>query len=78
MRCSQAFSQWRLNWPVDSRYEYHATSMHWVLSEIILPARRRRLQDLHPRAHHRPDGARRAVHRLPAASSSIASPTSAT
>jgi CubicO group peptidase (beta-lactamase class C family) len=31
----QAFSQWRLNWPVDSRYEYHATSMHWVLSEII-------------------------------------------
>jgi CubicO group peptidase (beta-lactamase class C family) len=31
-----AFSQWRLNWPVDSRYEYHATSMHWVLSEIIL------------------------------------------
>ena len=32
----RAFSQWRLNWPVDSRYEYHATSMHWVLSEIIL------------------------------------------
>jgi CubicO group peptidase (beta-lactamase class C family) len=31
----QAFSQWRLNWPVDSKYEYHATSMHWVLSEII-------------------------------------------
>ncbi len=30
-----AFRQWRLNWPVDSRYEYHATSMHWVLSEII-------------------------------------------
>jgi CubicO group peptidase (beta-lactamase class C family) len=30
-----AFSQWRLNWPVDSQYEYHATSMHWVLSEII-------------------------------------------
>ncbi len=31
----RAFSQWRLNWPVDSRYEYHATSMHWVLSEIL-------------------------------------------
>jgi CubicO group peptidase (beta-lactamase class C family) len=31
----RAFSQWRLNWPVDSQYEYHATSMHWVLSEII-------------------------------------------
>src|SRR5581483_8166286 len=31
----RAFSEWRLNWPVDSKYEYHATSMHWVLSEII-------------------------------------------
>jgi CubicO group peptidase (beta-lactamase class C family) len=31
----KAFSEWRLNWPVDSRYEYHATSMHGVLSEII-------------------------------------------
>jgi CubicO group peptidase (beta-lactamase class C family) len=32
----QAFSQWKLNWPVGSRYEYHATSMHWVLAEVIL------------------------------------------
>jgi CubicO group peptidase (beta-lactamase class C family) len=31
----RAFSEWRLNWPVDSQYQYHATSMHWVLSEII-------------------------------------------
>jgi len=31
----QAFSKWRLNWPVDSRFEYHATSVHWVLAEII-------------------------------------------
>ncbi len=31
----RAFSEWKLNWPVDSRYEYHATSMHWVLAEII-------------------------------------------
>jgi CubicO group peptidase (beta-lactamase class C family) len=31
----RAFSDWRLNWPVDSQYAYHATSMHWVLSEII-------------------------------------------
>lgn len=31
----EAMSRWRLNWPVDSRYEYHPTSMHWVLSEII-------------------------------------------
>ena len=26
---------WRLNWTPDSRFEYHATSAHWVLAEII-------------------------------------------
>src|SRR5262245_2904652 len=31
----RAFAKWRLNWPVDSRFEYHATSAHWVLVEII-------------------------------------------
>jgi CubicO group peptidase (beta-lactamase class C family) len=29
------FAQWRLNWEPGSRYEYHATSAHWVLAEII-------------------------------------------
>src|SRR3954454_3970174 len=29
------FSQWRCNWEPGSRYEYHATSAHWVLAEII-------------------------------------------
>jgi CubicO group peptidase (beta-lactamase class C family) len=31
----QAFSGWRLNWPVGSQYEYHPTSAHWVLAELI-------------------------------------------
>lgn len=31
----QAFARWRLNWEPDSRWEYHATSAHWVLVEII-------------------------------------------
>ncbi|MEO8458347.1 MAG: serine hydrolase domain-containing protein [Chloroflexota bacterium] len=31
----EAFSRWRLNWEPDSQFEYHATSAHWVLSEII-------------------------------------------
>ena len=26
---------WRLNWEPDSRFEYHATSAHWTLAEII-------------------------------------------
>jgi CubicO group peptidase (beta-lactamase class C family) len=30
-----AFSRWRLNWEPGSRFEYHATSAHWVLCEII-------------------------------------------
>ncbi len=31
----EAFSRWRLNWEPGSRFEYHATSAHWVLVEII-------------------------------------------
>ena len=30
-----AFSKWRLNWEPGSKFEYHATSLHWVLMEII-------------------------------------------
>lgn len=31
----EAFERWRLNWEPDSQYEYHPTSAHWVLAEII-------------------------------------------
>lgn len=31
----QRFAQWRLNWEPGSRFEYHASSAHWVLVEII-------------------------------------------
>ncbi|MGZ4689101.1 MAG: serine hydrolase domain-containing protein [Acidimicrobiia bacterium] len=31
----EQFAHWRLNWEPDSTYEYHATSAHWVLAEII-------------------------------------------
>ncbi|MBA3653534.1 MAG: beta-lactamase family protein [Actinobacteria bacterium] len=30
-----AFSKWRLNWEPDSAFEYHPTSAHWVLAELI-------------------------------------------
>jgi CubicO group peptidase (beta-lactamase class C family) len=30
-----ALSEWHLNWEPGTRYEYHATSAHWVLAEII-------------------------------------------
>lgn len=29
------FAEWRLSWEPGSAYEYHATSAHWVLAEII-------------------------------------------
>ena len=29
------FARWRLDWPPGSRTEYHATSAHWVLAEVI-------------------------------------------
>ena len=32
---SAAFARWRLNWDVGSQFEYHPTSAHWVLAELI-------------------------------------------
>ena len=29
------FSQWRCNWEPGTRFEYHPTSAHWVLAELI-------------------------------------------
>lgn len=31
----ERFAQWRLNWEPGSRFEYHATSAHWTMAEII-------------------------------------------
>jgi CubicO group peptidase (beta-lactamase class C family) len=30
-----AFERWRLNWEPGTKFEYHATSLHWVLVEVI-------------------------------------------
>ncbi len=32
----EAMSRWRLNWEPGTRYEYHPTSAHWVLAEIMI------------------------------------------
>src|SRR5205809_4839047 len=29
------FTQWRCNWEPGTRFEYHPTSAHWVLAEVI-------------------------------------------
>ncbi len=31
----EQFSQWRLNWEPGTAFEYHATSAHWVIAELI-------------------------------------------
>ena len=31
----QRMAEWRLNWEPGTRYEYHPTSAHWVLAEVI-------------------------------------------
>ncbi len=31
----ERFEQWKLNWPVGDRFEYHPTSSMWVIAEII-------------------------------------------
>lgn len=31
----EAFARWRLSWEPGTRFEYHATSAHWVLAELI-------------------------------------------
>lgn len=31
----QQFKKWRLNWEPGTKYEYHPTSAHWVLAELI-------------------------------------------
>jgi CubicO group peptidase (beta-lactamase class C family) len=33
-RCAR-FADWRLNWEPGTKYQYHPTSAHWVLAEII-------------------------------------------
>ncbi|MDP1818316.1 MAG: serine hydrolase domain-containing protein [Acidimicrobiales bacterium] len=32
---AEAFSEWRLSWDAGTQYEYHPTSAHWVLAELI-------------------------------------------
>src|SRR5437868_3416388 len=34
----KTFAKWRLNWEPGTRFEYHATSAHWVLAELIARA----------------------------------------
>jgi CubicO group peptidase (beta-lactamase class C family) len=40
-----AFARWRLNWDPGTAHEYHPTSAHWVLAELIERVARRDYRD---------------------------------
>jgi len=42
----EAFGKWRLNWEPGTRFEYHPTSAHWVLGELIEVATGRDFRDV--------------------------------
>lgn len=41
----EAFARWRLDWPSGTRTEYHPTSAHWVIAELIETLAGRPYQD---------------------------------
>jgi CubicO group peptidase (beta-lactamase class C family) len=42
----EAFGRWRLNWEPGTAYEYHPTSAHWVLGELIIEITGRDYRDV--------------------------------
>ncbi|HKA93528.1 MAG TPA: serine hydrolase domain-containing protein, partial [Acidimicrobiia bacterium] len=50
----EAFARWRLNWEPGTAYEYHPTSAHWVLAELIERVSGRDYRDV---VHERVTGA---------------------
>jgi CubicO group peptidase (beta-lactamase class C family) len=60
-----AFAKWRLNWEPSSTYEYHPTSAHWVLAEIIERVSGQDYRDFVEQRVTRPAGIGRRVLGLP-------------
>ncbi|HEX4904173.1 MAG TPA: serine hydrolase domain-containing protein [Acidimicrobiales bacterium] len=60
-----AFAKWKLNWEPGSTYEYHATSAHWVLAEIIERTTGEDYRDVVEQRVTRPAGIGRRVLGLP-------------
>ncbi len=50
----EAFGRWRLNWEPGTAYEYHPTSAHWVLAELVERVSGRDYRDV---VHERVTGA---------------------
>ena len=61
-----AFAKWRLNWEPGTRYEYHPTSAHWVLADIIERVTGRDYRDVIQERVTAPAGLARRVLGVPA------------
>ncbi len=57
----EAFSKWRLNWEPGTCYEYHPTSAHWVLAELIERATGQDYRDVVEERVTAPAGLRRVL-----------------
>jgi CubicO group peptidase (beta-lactamase class C family) len=59
------FAKWRLNWEPGTSFEYHATSAHWVLAEIIERVTGDDFRDFVEQRVTRPSGITRRVLGIP-------------
>jgi CubicO group peptidase (beta-lactamase class C family) len=71
-RC-QAFAKWRTNWEPGSQFEYHPTSAHWVLAEIIERVSGRDFRDVVQDRVTAPAGLSRVVGDVPHAAAEVVS-----
>jgi CubicO group peptidase (beta-lactamase class C family) len=69
-RC-QAFAKWRTNWEPGSQFEYHPTSAHWVLAEIIERVSGRDFRDVVQDRVTTPAGLSRVVGDVPHAAAEV-------
>ncbi len=71
-RC-RAFARWRTNWEPGSQFEYHPTSAHWVLAEIIERVTDRDFRDVVQDRVTTPAGLGRVVGDVPHAAAEVTS-----
>ena len=71
---TKRFAQWKLNWEPGSSYEYHPTSAHWVLAELIERASGQDFRDFIEQRVTRPAGIGRRVLGLSAGEQSNIAP----
>jgi len=68
----RTFAEWHLTWQPGTRYEYHPTSAHWVLAEIIDRVTGRDYRDIVEERVTRPAGLPRVLGLAPEAQRGIA------